>query len=103
VSAAVCLYPYTGPIATRGPNSSPLDYIGAHAPPFFIATGSHDALVVPSESRRFAETLRARSREAVVAAELPGAHHCFDLFHSIRCEHVVDAIDSFVTSVTERA
>jgi hypothetical protein len=30
-----------------------------------------------------------------VYAELPGAQHAFDLFHSPRCEAVIDAIEAF--------
>ena len=31
----------------------------------------------------------------VVYAELPGGHHTFDLFHSIRFEAVVDGVEAF--------
>jgi hypothetical protein len=35
----------------------------------------------------------------VVYAELPGAQHAFDLFHSLRFEAVVDAIEAFAAWV----
>ncbi len=57
---------------------------------------SHSSTVTrtPSSSSRmlgrFADDLRSESRSTpVVYAELPGAHHDFDLFHSIRFESVV--------------
>jgi hypothetical protein len=45
-------------------------------------------------TRRFVERLRRISPGPVVYAELPGAHHSFDLFHAIRFETVVDAIEA---------
>ena len=44
-------------------------------------------------SRRAASALT--SLRPVVYAELPGAQHSFDLFHSIRFERVIDAIEAF--------
>ena len=67
----------------------------------FIASGTHDTLVIPSDSRHFAASLRAASHHPVLAAELPGAHHCFDLFHSIRFEAVVDAVHAFADQVLD--
>jgi acetyl esterase/lipase len=101
VTAAICLYPYPGAIETRGPASSPLDYLTDDAPPTLIASGTHDTLVIPSDSRHFAASLRAASHQPVLWAELPGAHHCFDLFHSIRFEAVIDAVVAFSNAVLE--
>ncbi len=41
----------------------------------------------------------AASSNPVVYAELPGAQHTFDLFHSLRFETVVDAIEGFAAWV----
>jgi hypothetical protein len=38
----------------------------------------------------------------VVYAELPGAQHAFDLFHSLRFEAVVDGIEAFAAWVRSR-
>jgi acetyl esterase/lipase len=35
----------------------------------------------------------------VIYAELPGAQHAFDLFHSMRFEQVIDGIEAFAASV----
>jgi hypothetical protein len=53
-------------------------------------------------ARLFADELRSVSNKPVVYAELPGAQHAFDLFHSLRFETVVDAIESFAAWVRSR-
>ena len=70
----------------RAPPSSPLAYVRPDAPPFFVAHGDQDTLVPVEDARRFVERLRRISSNPVVYAELPGAQHAFDLFHSIRFE-----------------
>jgi len=35
----------------------------------------------------------------VVYVELPGAHHAFDVFHSVRTLHAVAAVDAFLSWV----
>ena len=72
------------------------------APPFFVAHGDLDTLVLVADARGFVERLRSAPSHPVVYAELPGAHHTFDLFHSIRFDTVVDAIESFVAWVRSR-
>jgi acetyl esterase/lipase len=95
VTAAVCLNGYFGTYDGRDSNSSPLARIRADAPPFFIAHGDQDTLVPVENVRLFTDTLRATSTSPVVYAELPGAQHAFDLFHSFRFETVVDAVEVF--------
>ena len=55
--------------------------------------------MVAEDTRRFVERLRRASSDPVVYAELPGAQHGFDLFHSIRFETVVDGIEAFTAWV----
>jgi acetyl esterase/lipase len=103
VTAAICLYGYYGPLDTKeGPPSSPQAYIGTDAPPFFVAHGDQDTVVLVEGARRFVERLRSTSSNPVVYAELPGAQHSFDLFHSLRFESVVDAIEAFTVWVRSR-
>jgi acetyl esterase/lipase len=59
--------------------------------------------VIVEDARRFVEQLRSTSSNPVVYAELPGAQHSFDLFHSIRFETVVDGIEAFAAWVRSRA
>ena len=103
VAAAISLYGYYGPVDPKGgPSSSPSAYVGVDAPPFFIAHGDHDTYVPVERARAFAEQLRRTSSSPVVYAELPGAQHTFDLFHSIRFELLVDAIETFASWVNSR-
>jgi acetyl esterase/lipase len=94
VAAAVCLYGYYGSLDGRA-SSSPLAYARADAPPFLVAHGDQDTIVLVEDARRFVQGLRQSSSNPVVYAELPGAQHVFDLFHSLRFETVVDAIEAF--------
>jgi len=50
-------------------------------------------------ARALVGRLRATSSRPVVYAELPGAQHAFDLFHSLRYEAVVDAVEAFADRV----
>jgi acetyl esterase/lipase len=52
--------------------------------------------------RHFADALGSVSANPVVYAELPGAQHAFDLFHSLRYEMVVDAVEAFTAWVRSR-
>jgi acetyl esterase/lipase len=80
----------------------PLAYDGAGAPPFFIAHGDHDTLIPIAAARLFARRLRATSANPVIYAELPGAQHGFDRFHSPRFDSVVEAIEAFTAWVRSR-
>ena len=100
ITAAISLYGYYGSVAAdaRRP-SSPLEYVRPDAPPFFVTHGDQDTVVLVEDARRFVELLRSTSSQPVVYAELPGAQHTFDLFHSIRFETVVDGIEAFTAWV----
>ena len=50
----------------------------------------------------FVEGLASTSSSPVVYAELPGAQHVFDMFHSPRFEAVVAAIEAFTGASLER-
>ena len=99
VTAADRLVRLLRPVDTQTTPSSPLAYVGAEAPPFFVAHGDQDTIVLVDDARRFVETLRNASPNPVVYAELPGAQHVFDLFHSIRFDSLVDAIEAFTAWV----
>ncbi len=75
---------------------SPILRITADAPDFFVMHGAHDSLVSVKQARMFVDKLRATSQRSVVYAELPGAQHAYDVFHSIRSGHVVRAIDRYL-------
>jgi acetyl esterase/lipase len=79
--------------------ASPMSRITESAPPFFVIHGRNDRLVPVAEARHFVELLRERSKAPVVYAELPGAQHAFEIFHSLRTSHAVDAIARFLTAI----
>ena len=101
VTAVIGLNGYYGSYYGEGDGgaSSPLAHVRPDAPPFFIAHGDHDTMAPVELARHFADTLRSVSTNPVVYAELPGAQHAFDLFHSLRFEMVVDAIEAFAAWV----
>lgn len=107
MSAAVCLYGYYGYYygmkATDIPISSPFGYpVPADSPSVFIAHGALDTYTPVETARQFAGRLQAESPRTVVYAELPGAHHNFDLFRSVRFEAVTSGIESFADAVLRR-
>jgi len=79
--------------------ASPMHRIHAAAPPFFVIHGSHDSLASVEEARHFADLLRHISQAPVAYAEIPGAQHAFEIFHSLRTAHVVRAVDRFLSRV----
>jgi acetyl esterase/lipase len=77
--------------------ASPILRITPDAPDFFVIHGDLDSLVAVDQARMFAAELRRTSKRSVVYAELPGAQHAFDVFHSIRSAHAVRAVDRYLT------
>ena len=77
-------------------DASPILQVTEDAPDMFVLHGRHDSLAPVEQARLFVERLRATSRRSVVYAELPGAQHAFDVFPSIRSQHVVRAIDRYL-------
>lgn len=80
----------------RFEDASPAAHVSADDPPFFVIHGSADNLVPVRQARRFVEQLRAVSNQPVLFAEVPGASHAFDVFHSIRTDHAVAAVGRFL-------
>ncbi|MEZ4279400.1 MAG: alpha/beta hydrolase [Myxococcota bacterium] len=81
----------------------PVARVHPDAPPFFVIQGSHDSLVFREEAERFVSLLRAASRNPVAYAELPGAQHAFEIFHSPRSAHAVRAATAFLEWVRDRS
>lgn len=75
---------------------SPLSQVNADAPPTFVIQGTHDSLVWVEEARAFVSALQAVATQPVVYAELPGAQHAFEIFHSVRTDHTVNAVADFL-------
>lgn len=77
--------------------ASPILRVTEDAPDFFVLHGELDSLVAVDQARLFVAELRRTSRRSVSYAELPGAQHAFDVFHSVRSAHAVDAVDRWLT------
>ncbi|MEZ0580772.1 alpha/beta hydrolase fold domain-containing protein [Nocardioides sp. MH1] len=77
-------------------SASPLLRVTPDAPDFFVLHGRNDTLVGVDQARQLVARLRETSKRTVVYAELPHAQHAFDVFPSIRSQHVVRAIDRYL-------
>lgn len=105
VSGVVGLYGWYGGYYGKGGSESefgPLGHDAAVAPPVFIAHGELDTLAGIEAARRLEAHLRAGSHDPVVFAALPGGHHGFDLFYSLRFEAVVDGVEAFTAWLRSR-
>ena len=103
VTAAIPMYAYYGSLDSRdGSHSSPFDYARLNRSPFFVVHGDHDTMVPVAQARAFAAELGRTSSAPIVYAELRGAQHAFDVYHSTRFESVIDAIEGFAAWVRSR-
>jgi acetyl esterase/lipase len=80
-------------------DASPLRYVRADAPPFFVLHGTDDSLIPVIEAREFVEELRSVSKSPVAYAELPYTQHGFDIFGSPRADKAADAVARFLSWV----
>ncbi|MGA4507872.1 alpha/beta hydrolase [Propionibacteriaceae bacterium G1746] len=106
LSAVVGCYGwYGGYYGIGGADSwaGPLGHPAQAAPPTMIIHGRRDPVAAVGDARRLVDHLRAGSSEPVVYAELPAAHHSFDLFHSVRAEAALDAVQAFTAWLRTRA
>ena len=75
---------------------SPLSHVNAEAPPMYVLQGTHDSLVWVEEARVFVSALQGVASAPVAYAELPGAQHAFEIFHSVRADQVVNSVADFL-------
>ena len=86
IAGLICRYGYYGNLAPSG-----------DMPPMLVIHGEKDILVPAAAARALAERVRMVSSHPVIYAELPGAHHDFDMFESIRAAAVSEAVEAFTT------
>jgi acetyl esterase/lipase len=79
--------------------ASPMSRLRADSPPFMVVHGTHDSLAPVEAARAFSAALRSVAGSPVVYLELPGAQHAFEVFHSLRTEHVVQGVGRFLSFV----
>jgi acetyl esterase/lipase len=65
----------------------------------FVIHGTYDSLVFIDDAHALVQELRAVAHNPVVYAEVPGAQHAFDLFHSVRADATVNAIGRFLAFI----
>jgi acetyl esterase/lipase len=76
--------------------ASPLAHVRKDAPDFFVLHGVNDSLVSVRQARIFVEALREKTDATVTYAELPGTQHAFEVFSSIRSQHVIRAVQRWL-------
>src|SRR5262249_51379403 len=74
----------------------PTARVGACGHLFSFTTGNSEPHVPVEQARRFVSALRDVSSQPVLYAEIPGASHAFEMFHSVRTENVVKGVDRFL-------
>jgi acetyl esterase/lipase len=89
IAGLICRYGYYGDLTP-----------GGDMPPMLVVHGEKDILVHPSAVRAFVARVRAVSSRPVSYAELPGAHHDFDMFESIRSAAVSQAVEQFTAGIS---
>lgn len=77
----------------------PITRVHSDAPPFFVIQGSHDSLVFSEEAVTFVAALKEKTLAPVAHAELFGAQHAFEIFHSPRSAHAVRGATAFLEQV----
>lgn len=85
VAGIVGRYGYYGDLAPKGP-----------LPPILVIHGELDLRVRAQRARAFAERVRLTAGSPVEYVELPGGHHDFDLYESIRAHAVGVAVERFI-------
>jgi acetyl esterase/lipase len=83
-------------------DASPLHWIHADAPAFFVIHGDKDTLAPVEDARVFVERLRAVSHEPVAYGEMQGAQHAFEIFPSVRAARVIEGVERFLATVWKR-
>jgi hypothetical protein len=78
---------------------SPLDRIGADAPPFFVVQGRNDTLVDVQVARDFVKRFRDVATAPIYYVELPFTQHAFDISASPRTSATTRAAVAFAESV----
>jgi acetyl esterase/lipase len=79
--------------------ASPIARVHPDAPPFLVIHGANDTLAPVGEARDFVRLLRGASKNPVAYAEIPGAQHAFEIFHSLRTRQAVAGVERFLSFV----
>ena len=67
-------------------------------PSILVIHGENDVLVPASHARDFVGRMRVGSSRPAQYVELPGGHHTFDLYESLRSNAVSIAVERFIAT-----
>lgn len=76
--------------------ASPITHVKPDSPDFFVIHGTNDGLVSVKQARAFVGKLRAISEGVTTYLELPGTQHAFEVFSSIRSQHVMRSVERWL-------
>jgi len=76
-------------------SASPISHAHRQAPPFFVLHGENDSVIPSVQAQAFCTALRDAGAPTVCYAELPNAHHAFDMFATVRSRLAADAVADF--------
>jgi acetyl esterase/lipase len=76
--------------------ASPISHVHHQAPPFFVLHGESDSVIPSIQAQAFCGALRDAGAPTVCYAELPNAHHAFDMFATVRSRLAADAVADFL-------
>jgi acetyl esterase/lipase len=77
-------------------SASPISHVRRDAPPFFVLHGESDSVIPSVQAQAFCGALRDAGAPTVGYAELPNAHHAFDMFATVRSRLAADAVADFL-------
>ena len=88
----------TQPADSIWEHSSPLHQAGRHEniPPMYLIHGNNDCLAWVEDARFMTAQLERVSDQAVAYAELKGAQHAFEIFHSLRTDITTRSVIKFL-------
>jgi acetyl esterase/lipase len=76
--------------------ASPISHVRRDAPPFLVLHGENDSVIPSLQAQAFCGALRDAGAPTVCYAELPNAHHAFDMFATVRSRLAADAVADFL-------
>ena len=76
--------------------ASPITHVTPDSPDFFVIHGTNDGLVSIRQAHAFVAKLREISTGVTSFLELPGTQHAFEVFSSIRSQHVMRAVERWL-------
>lgn len=78
-------------------HASPIKHVRPDSPDMFVVHGELDTLVDVKQARAFVAKLKEVSSNTVTYLELPGTQHAFEVFPSVRSEHVIRGVQRWLT------